>query len=229
MSRQAGQSQESLFRTVMASDPQHDAVTQLSRYEDRKSVFIGSLTHVKTAEDALAFVSLVRHAYPDATHVTYAAVLDSGSAERMSDDGEPSGTAGKQILGILRVKKITDCVVTVTRYFGGTKLGAGGLVRAYSSTAAQALEAAQLAVEKTEDQYRVDVSYAQQETLDHLVAMMGAQVTNRVWSANVSSTVQVPQEKSARFAQQIEDLFAGRVHPHKLGSLEVQVPEGTIR
>jgi uncharacterized YigZ family protein len=228
MAGQSEQSREIPFRTVMASDPKHDATTQLSRYEDRKSIFIGSLTHVKTAEEVLAFVALVRHAYPDATHVTYAAVLDRGSAERMSDDGEPSGTAGKQILGILRVKKITDCVVTVTRYFGGTKLGAGGLVRAYSSTAAQALEAAQFAVEKTEDQFRVDVSYAQQATLDHLVSLIGAQVTHRVWSANVTSTVQVPQEKSAQFTQQIEDLFAGRVHPHKLGSLEVQVPEGTI-
>jgi uncharacterized YigZ family protein len=220
------QSHDIPFRTVIASDPRHDASHPLSRVEDRKSIFLGCLTHAKTAEDVNDFVSLVRHAYPDATHVTFAAVLAHGSAAHMSDDGEPSGTAGKQILNILRVKRVTDCVLTVTRYFGGTKLGAGGLVRNYSSTAAQAVDAAQLAVEETEDQFEVVVSYAQQEMFDHVIRQRQARVTNRVWAATVTSTVAVPHEQTAQFLTQIDNTFAGSVHPRHRGLIEFEVPLG---
>ena len=101
---------------------------------DRKSEFIGDACHADTLAEALAFVDTIRERHPKARHVAYAAICGGQGqmTERMSDDGEPSGTAGKPILDVLRANGLTDCVVTVTRYFGGILLGSGGLTRAYS-------------------------------------------------------------------------------------------------
>ena len=112
--------------------PAHDA------FIEKKSEFIGDACHIESLDDALAFVQTIRDLHPKARHVAYAAVCGGSGgrlAERMSDDGEPSGTAGKPILDVLRANEMTDCVVAVTRYFGGILLGSGGLIRAYSTGA----------------------------------------------------------------------------------------------
>lgn len=120
------------MRTLLnpADKPAHDA------FVEKKSEFIGDACHVDSLEDALAFVETVRERHPKARHVAYAAIVtgdDGRVMERMSDDGEPSGTAGKPILDVLRANELTDCVIAVTRYFGGILLGSGGLIRAYST------------------------------------------------------------------------------------------------
>ena len=123
-------------------DPAHDSLVE------KKSEFIGDAAHVDTLDEALAFVAAIREQHPKARHVAYAAVCggaDGRLSERMSDDGEPSGTAGKPILDVLKQSGTTDCVVAVTRYFGGILLGSGGLVRAYSSAASLAMKAARAA------------------------------------------------------------------------------------
>ena len=125
-----------------ADQPAHDA------FVEKKSEFIGDACHIDSLDEALAFVQTIRDQHPKARHVAYAAVCggsDGRLAERMSDDGEPSGTAGKPILDVLRANEMTDCVVAVTRYFGGILLGSGGLVRAYSSAASLAMKAARAA------------------------------------------------------------------------------------
>ena len=98
---------------------------------EKKSEFIGDACHIDSLDEALAFVQTIRDQHPKARHVAYAAVCggsDGRLAERMSDDGEPSGTAGKPILDVLRANEMTDCVVAVTRYLGGILLGSGGLI-----------------------------------------------------------------------------------------------------
>ena len=103
-----------------ADRPAHDA------FVEKKSEFIGDACHIDSLDDALAFVAMIREKHPKARHVAYAVVCggsDGRLAERMSDDGEPSGTAGKPILDVLRANEMTDCVVAVTRYFGGIQLG----------------------------------------------------------------------------------------------------------
>lgn len=106
-----------------------------------KSRFICSLKRVKNEDEAQEFIAMVKKEFWDATHNCSAYLIDD-RAQRSSDDGEPSGTAGMPMLGVLRSNELTQTAAVVTRYFGGVKLGAGGLVRAYSSSVAQAVEQA---------------------------------------------------------------------------------------
>ena len=113
-------------------------------YEDRKSVFIGEAMPVSTEEEALLFIESVKRRFPDARHHVYAYVLRENSIMRFTDDREPQGTAGMPVLDAIRKRGCTDTVVVVTRYFGGTLLGTGGLVHAYSTSAVGAINAAQV-------------------------------------------------------------------------------------
>ncbi len=113
-----------------------------SRYEEKKSVFLGYAKPVSTEEDAILFISEIKKKYPDARHHVYAYALRDGNKFRYTDDSEPAGTAGMPTLDAIRKRELTDCVVVVVRYFGGTLLGTGGLVKAYSTAAREALTAA---------------------------------------------------------------------------------------
>ena len=113
-------------------------------YEDRKSIFIGDAMPVSTEEDALRFIDSVKKKYPDARHHVYAYVLRENSIMRFTDDNEPQGTAGMPVLDVIRKNGLTDTVIVVTRYFGGTLLGTGGLVRAYTAAAIGAVESAEI-------------------------------------------------------------------------------------
>ena len=114
----------------------------VASFIERKSEFIGSITPVKTEEEAIAFVNSVKKQNADAKHNVYAYLLRENNVTRFSDDGEPHGTAGLPVLDVLRKEGVTDVAVVVTRYFGGILLGTGGLVRAYSQAAKMALDAA---------------------------------------------------------------------------------------
>ena len=114
----------------------------VASFIERKSEFIGSITPVKTEEEAIAFVNSVKKQYADAKHNVYAYLLRENNVTRFSDDGEPHGTAGLPVLDVLRKEGVTDVAVVVTRYFGGILLGTGGLVRAYSQAAKMALDTA---------------------------------------------------------------------------------------
>lgn len=109
---------------------------------EKKSKFIGYAKPVKTQEEAVDFISEIKSKHWDATHNVYAYVLRENNIQRYSDDGEPSGTAGVPVLDVMLKESLVDVCVVATRYFGGTLLGAGGLVRAYSHTSKIALEAA---------------------------------------------------------------------------------------
>ena len=111
-------------------------------YEDRKSVFIGHACPISSESDALAFIESVKKRYPDARHHVYAYVLRENSIMRYTDDREPQGTAGMPVLDVIRKNGCVDLVIVVVRYFGGTLLGTGGLVKAYTSAAVGALNRA---------------------------------------------------------------------------------------
>ena len=115
-----------------------------AEYEDRKSVFIGEALPVSSEAEALEFLASVKKKYPDARHHVYAYVLRDNSIMRFSDDSEPQGTAGMPVLDVIRKRGCTDVIIVVTRYFGGTLLGTGGLVRAYTAAAVGALESAEI-------------------------------------------------------------------------------------
>lgn len=111
---------------------------------EKRSRFIATVKPVSTEEEALAFLNKLRQKYWDATHNVYAYIIEDNQLARYSDDGEPGGTAGMPVLDILRKEGLSNLIVVVTRYFGGTLLGTGGLVHAYSKSAKAGVEAAGL-------------------------------------------------------------------------------------
>lgn len=129
-------------------------------YEDRKSVFIGTAVPIKCEQDAFDFLAYIKKKYPDARHHVYAYVLRENSIMRFSDDHEPQGTAGMPVLDAIRKRGCTDTAVAVIRYFGGTLLGTGGLVRAYSAAAVGAIENAEIVTYDIYSFVNIDVSYS---------------------------------------------------------------------
>ena len=124
------------YKTVGA--PSHDTI-----YE-KKSEFIGYISHAKTEADAQAFLASIRKKHYDARHACYAYIIKDEKIERQSDDGEPQKTAGMPILEVLRHSGLEDVIIVVVRYFGGTLLGTGGLVRAYTQAAQAAVASAEI-------------------------------------------------------------------------------------
>ena len=117
-----------------------------AEYEDKRSRFIGHIKPVTSENEAKAFIDEMRRTYADATHNVFAYVLREGNILRWSDDGEPGGTSGQPTLAVLQGAGLTDVCCVTTRYFGGTLLGSGGLVRAYSAAARAALREAGILV-----------------------------------------------------------------------------------
>ncbi|MBM7452855.1 putative YigZ family protein [Acholeplasma morum] len=124
-----------------------------------KSRFITNIYPVKSLEDVLAILSETRKTHRDANHNCYAYILNEGKEVKASDDGEPSKTAGVPILEVLKHHELTDCLCVVTRYFGGVKLGAGGLIRAYSNSTSKALEQAVFFKKELRKKLELNLSY----------------------------------------------------------------------
>ena len=196
-------------------DPAHDSLVE------KKSEFIGDAAHVDTLDEALAFVAAIREQHPKARHVAYAAVCggaDGRLSERMSDDGEPSGTAGKPILDVLRANEMTDCVVAVTRYFGGILLGSGGLIRAYSTGASIAVKAATKAKIVPCSEYQVTLDYSQLGSFQNLLASVQGEQADAQYTDRIVLAVVVPQEQSQQFESRVVETFNATVTPQKTGT-----------
>ena len=196
-------------------DPAHDSLVE------KKSEFIGDAAHVDTLDEALAFVAAIREQHPKARHVAYAAVCGGAGgrlSERMSDDGEPSGNAGKPILDVLRANEMTDCVVAVTRYFGGILLGSGGLIRAYSTGASIAVKAATKAKIVPCSEYQVTLDYSQLGSFQNLLASVQGEQADAQYPDRIVLAVVVPQEQSQQFESRVVETFNATVTPQKTGT-----------
>lgn len=194
---------------------------------ERKSEFIGDAAHCDSEAEAVRFVESIRELHPKAHHVAFAAILSpeqGGASERMSDDGEPSGTAGKPILDALRKSGISNCVVTATRYFGGVLLGSAGLIRAYSTAASEALRVAEKAKVVEHTKAKVTVDYPQLTTLDHFLGTVGGRVEERQYTDVVTSTILVESSAFEQFSEDIREAFQGSVHLAPVESVRVAVP-----
>lgn len=152
---------------------------------EKKSKFIGYAKPVKTQEDALEFISEIKSKHWDATHNVYAYVLRENNIQRYSDDGEPSGTAGVPVLDVMLKESLVDVCVVATRYFGGTLLGAGGLVRAYSHTSKIALEAAGIITMAQCSIMSAEVDYSFYDRLNILLSDFSAVILNTSFSDKV--------------------------------------------
>lgn len=179
-----------------------------SRYEEKKSVFLGFAKPVSREEDALAWISAIKRQYPDARHHVYAYLLRDGNKSRYTDDGEPSGTAGMPVLEILRKQGLTDCAVVVVRYFGGTLLGTGGLVRAYTAAASDAVRDGQPVTKRLLSSLAISLNYADYQKAGKLLS--GVVVTDVVYSDGVTCHVNLPEEMTDAFIEELNTLTSGR-------------------
>lgn len=152
---------------------------------EKKSKFIGYAKPVKTQEDALEFISKIKSKHWDATHNVYAYVLRENNIQRYSDDGEPSGTAGVPVLDVMLKESLVDVCVVATRYFGGTLLGAGGLVRAYSHTSKIALDAAGIITMAQCSIMSAEVDYSFYDRLNILLSDFSVVILNTSFSDKV--------------------------------------------
>ncbi|OVE83662.1 IMPACT family protein [Natronolimnobius baerhuensis] len=179
------------------------------------SEFIGHARPVESVEAAEAFVDRVSEEYADATHnvPAYRVRADPDGEflrEYSSDDGEPSGSAGKPALNVLTQQNIENCVVVVTRYYGGTNLGVGGLVRAYSQAVKDAVDAAGIVEERPHEQVRATVAYDDSGTVRGILESEGYEF-DAAYEADVSFDVRVPIADAAALRDRLRSATSGRV------------------
>lgn len=179
------------------------------------SRFIATVDRVESVEQAKAFLAQIRAEMPDASHHVYAYRVGYGNSviEGVSDDGEPSGTAGPPVLTVLRGTKIGDVIIVVTRYFGGTKLGTGGLVRAYTESAHIAFNA--LATEPKIKKYilGIEAPYPLYKSIRHLIDNSGGKVLDESFMTDVSIMVEFPEVVVPQFTHDLSELTAGQIQP----------------
>ena len=182
-----------------------------------RSRFITTSAHVEGEEEARAFIARISGKFKDATHNCYAYIADStGNAPRFSDDGEPGGTAGMPILEVIKNKKLYCTAVVVTRYFGGIKLGAGGLVRAYSGSAAENLDGAEKLMYLPCEESAYTVDYGSVDILNRCFSQSDCEVKDISYSSDVTFTVAVKKELAEEFNAAIFDRLNGRIRIVKL-------------
>lgn len=175
-------------------------------FVEKKSKFIGYAKPVKTVEEATDFISQIKSKHWDATHNVYAYVLRENNIRRYSDDGEPSGTAGVPMLDVLLKENLVDVCVVGTRYFGGTLLGAGGLVRAYSHTSKIAVEAARIITMAECDVMSVAVDYSFYERMNILLSDFSANIKDTVFADNVKIVFSLKKDRVESLQEKLTDI-----------------------
>ena len=176
------------------------------------SRFIATAARADTVDEAKAFIQSIRAEMPDATHHVYAFKIGYGGSvtEGMSDDGEPSGTSGPPVLAVLRGAEIGDIVVVVTRYFGGTKLGTGGLVRAYGGAAKEVLAALPLELKVEKALVGMTVEYTYYERLKLTLEAHQAEITHEDFAADVTVFARLPADQVPSLSDALQNLTAGQ-------------------
>ena len=188
-----------------------------SEFIVKRSRFVGSVGGASDPEEALAFVERVAGEFRDASHNAWAYRLRIGfQVDSRSDDaGEPGGTAGRPILAAIEATALCDTVVVVTRYFGGIKLGAGGLVRAYGRAAREALAGLETRQKVRCETYRLRLEYAFLDVLRRLVAEHEGMVARELFDAQIEAQVMIPQDRASGFVERVVGASAGRVRPER--------------
>ncbi len=192
---------------------------------EKRSRFLGHVRRVENEEEAKAFITEMKKKYYDARHNCWCYAIRSG-AERYSDDGEPQGSAGIPMLEVLRRRNVTNAACVVTRYFGGVLLGTGGLLRAYTQSTADALDAAGIAVVRAWTEAEACCSYAQAERMKTEAAALGAVTADVLYGADVTLQLLIPQERLDAVKARLFDASAGSVRLTVTGESYRAVPEG---
>lgn len=194
--------------------------------EEKKSRFIATLIPVTSEEEASAFIADMKKKYWDAKHNCSAFIIGpNGEKSRCSDDGEPSGTAGRPMLDALTNERVTNVCVVVTRYFGGTLLGTGGLVRAYSAAVKEGLAACTLIKKQSGLAINVVIAYNDLEKIQRLCADKEWHITDVKYAENVSMTIVTP---SGDTVDEIVDATSGRAKCTDVKNVEFAIADGEL-
>lgn len=179
---------------------------------EKKSRFIAHVFYIKDEDEAIAYINEVKKKYWDAKHNCYAYVAGiNNEIQKCSDDGEPSGTAGKPIMEVIINKMLTNCLIVVTRYFGGTLLGTGGLIRAYQAAANAGIDNSLIEQVKEGIKGKMIVDYSTIGKLQYLCAEKEAVIYSTEFAENVNICIIVEKHTYDSFIKEIADTFAGRL------------------
>ena len=177
---------------------------------EKKSRFICHIRPVSTEKEALDFLNDIRASYRDATHNVYAYIIRENNIMRYSDDGEPSGTSGVPTLEVLRKEGLTDVAVVTTRYFGGTLLGAGGLVRAYGKAAKLGVDAALIVTRALCRKVTVTVEYSMSGKIQYAIAEADCSPQSPEYGEKVSFPAVVKSDLVERFVAEMTEASFGQ-------------------
>lgn len=196
--------------------------------EIKRSTFLGKLKKVESEDDAKSFISQIKKEHSLATHNCYAYIVFDNGVERVrySDDGEPQGTAGLPILNVLKNKGLFNVAVVVTRYFGGIKLGAGGLVRAYSETASSACNSAIITKCVLCVKLSIDFSYENYKKFAQFKMPKYSKILTTEYSDKVSLTIAVKKEECENFIASFENFYSKRQPITALNDIICEFNEG---
>jgi len=191
----------------------------------KKSRFIAHIAQTFSEAEANEFIKKIREQESGATHnCTAFIVLENVKIERMSDDGEPSGTAGSPILNVLQQQDLQNVTVVVTRYFGGIKLGAGGLIRAYSSTTAEAVKEIGLVENRIQQRYELKIPYHMFDKFDNYARKEKINLENKQFTSDVQCEIYLDVTNAEESVQNIKDLFQNQIIIKETDKTYKQVP-----
>ena len=197
---------------------------------EKKSRFIATVDPVKSEEEALAFIEAMRKKYWNATHNCFAYVIgEHFQVQRCSDDGEPSGTAGKPMLDVLLGEEIHDVVVVVTRYFGGTLLGTGGLVRAYSGATKEGLLASKVITKMHGQKITIQTDYTGLGQIQYILGQRGLTILNSIYTERVELEVLLPDDVIDSVSAEITEGTNGQAIMEKLGACYFAIIDGEMQ
>lgn len=185
---------------------------------EKKSRFICNIYHIENENEISTYIEALRKKHYQAKHVCYAAILgEAGDIKKYSDDGEPSGTAGRPMLEMLSGRELTNVLVCVTRYFGGVLLGTGGLLRAYTDALDDALDNAIIVTRRLCRKVVCQVDYQTVGKIKYKLENYEAEVVNEEYSDRVKITISIPDEKTEAFLAFVTEISSGRAEIEKQG------------
>lgn len=192
-------------------------------YEEKKSRFLAACYRIESEEEAVGLIEAVKKKYWDARHNCYAYVLGANNElMRFSDDGEPSGTAGKPILEVLTARGIHNCLIIVTRYFGGTLLGTGGLVRAYQKSSIDAVDNSILARRTKGSRITISTDYSSAGKIQYVAQQNGWMLTDTIYAADVSLVIEVPMPERERVVKEAVQITSGKAVINEENDIDIE-------